>query len=170
VLVLGLATYGALAGSALAVSAGLFEFTDVAEILPNGESFPLVPADELWPLLREALHAPLLPLAAAAGVGFLAGSLLRSAAGALACSLGAMLFLDLVRTVARGFDYEAWLHTAYLSSPLGDTSFLKFYADAAQGVSNASFTFRDTALLVPLLWCVVTFGLASLVLARRSVP
>ena len=68
------------------------------------------------------------------------------------------------------FEYEAWLPTAYLPSPLGDTSYLRFFADVAEGVSNTAFEFADAATWVPPLWCLATFGLAALVLSRRSVP
>ena len=72
--------------------------------------------------------------------------------------------------MARGAGWEAFLHTAYLPSPLGGTSVLKFYADVTQGVSNTTFAYADTSLVVPLAWCLLAFGLASLLLARRSVP
>ena len=76
----------------------------LAEILPNGERFTLpgFAAADLWPLLRQALVEPLIPLAACCGIGFLSGALARSGAGALGLSLGAMVSLDLARTVARG--------------------------------------------------------------------
>jgi ABC-2 type transport system ATP-binding protein len=171
-LVMFAGTYLALVLAAL-VAAGLaFEFNGVAEILPNGERFELegfTPSD-LWPLLREATLQPLLPLAAACGIGFLAGALARSAAGALALSLSALVTLDLARTVARGLDFEAYLPTAYLPSPLGDTSFMNFYVDSSQGVSNTSFPYADTSLVVPLGWCLFAFGLSTLILRRRSVP
>jgi ABC-2 type transport system ATP-binding protein len=172
VLTLGGLMYAALALASLGAAAWAFDFTDLAEILPNGEPFTLpgFAAADLWPHLWQATWAPLLPLAACCAVGFLAGAIARSGAGALALSLGSLLALDLARTVARGMDGEAFLHTAYLPSPLGDTSFLKFYADLTQGVSNTSFAYADTSLVVPLLWCLVAFGGASLLLARRSVP
>jgi ABC-2 type transport system ATP-binding protein len=172
VLTLGAITYVALAGASLAVAGWAFDFSDLAEILPNGEPFTLpgFAAVELWPHLWQALSAPLLPLAACCAIGFLAGAIARTGAGALALSLGSLLALDLARTVARGMDREAFLHTAYLPSPLGDTSFLKFYADVAQGVSNTSFAYAETSLVVPLAWCVIAFAIASFSLVRRSVP
>ncbi len=165
-----LAAYGLLAGLGTLLSAWAFGFRDLEEILPNGERFPLVAAAELWPHLRSALHACLPALASCVGLGFLAGSLASGAAGALALALGSLLFLDLARSIARGLELEAFLPTAYLPSPLGDTSFLKLYADLAQGVSNSTFAFADTALTVPLAWCLASFLLACLLLARRSVP
>jgi len=168
----GFASWAALVAAALAASAWAFDFRDLAEILPNGDAFPLpgATAAELWPLLRTAALASLLPLAAMCAVGFLAGSLLRNAAGALATALGTLLFLDLARGVAREFALEAWLPTAYLPSPLGDTSYLRFFADVAEGVSNTAFEFADTAAVVAPAWCLVALALAALVLHRRSVP
>ena len=167
---LGAALYALLALVTLAVSRWLFEFRDLAEILPNGESFPLVPAEELWPHLKGALLSPLPGLAAYAGVGFLAGAVARTAAGALALALGSVLLLDLSRAFARGYGVEGWLPSAYLPSPLGDTSFLKFYADVTQGVSNTAFAYADTALVVPLTWSLLAFALSGLILSRRPVP
>ncbi len=165
-----LGAYGLLAALGVGISAWAFGFRDLEEILPNGERFPLVSAADLWPQLRAALHACLPALASCVGLGFLAGSLSSGAAGALALSLGMLLFLDLARSIARGLSLEAFLPTAYLPSPLGDTSFLKLYADLAQGVSNSTFAFADTALSVPLSWCLASFLLACLFLARRAVP
>lgn len=169
-LVGSLGAYALLALVAVGGAAWAFGFRDLVEILPNGESFPLVPADELWPELRRALVAPLSALAAAVGVGFLAGAVSRSAAGALGLALGAMLTLDLARSVARGLGLEGWLPSAYLPSPLGDTSYLNLYADLAQGISNSTFDYADTALIVPIAWCLSTFLISLLVLARRAVP
>ena len=109
-------------------------------------------------------------LAACVGIGFLAGSIVTNAAAALAIALGSLVFLDLARSVARGFDLEGALPTAYLPSPLGDTSFLKLYADVAQGISNSTFDHADTALSVPLAWCLASFALALVVLGRRAMP
>jgi ABC-2 type transport system ATP-binding protein len=162
--------YALVAVVALAVSAWAFDFRGVAEILPDGQRYELARASDLLPELRRALTVPLLPLFAYSALGFLAGAVARTAAGALAFGLGLFAFLDLVRTIARGLRMEGWLPSAYLPSPLGDTSFLAFYADVAQGVSNANFAFADTALAVPLTWGALAFGLAVLVLSRRSVP
>jgi ABC-2 type transport system ATP-binding protein len=165
-----LATYLLLVVGTWIASAAAFDFTAVVEILPNGQRFTLVAAEELWPELRKALMAPVVPLAAYAGVGFLAGALMRSGAGALGLAFGGVVFLDLVRTVARPMHFEGWLPSAYLPSPLSDTSFLQYYADIATGVSNASFDYGSTAFVVPILWLVVTLLLASLILMRRPVP
>jgi len=165
-----LAAYALLAGAGLALAGWLFGYRDLVELLPNGETFPLRTAAELWPELRAAVLAPLAPLAACVGLGLFAGSLARNAAGALAAALGSLVFLDLARALARGFGAEGWLPTAYLPSPLGDTSRLSLYADVAQGISNSTFAYADTNLSVPLAWFAATILAACLVLWRRSVP
>jgi hypothetical protein len=162
--------YAVLVAAGLGLAGQAFGYRDLVELLPNGESFPLVSASELAPELRAAVLAPLAPLAACVGIGFLAGAISRSAAGALAGALGCLVLLDLARTLARGFGLEGALPTAYLPSPLGDTSRLSFYADVAQGVSNSTYAFADTGLTVPLAWTAATIVCACLVLWRRPVP
>jgi hypothetical protein len=167
-----LGSYLALAGTSLAAAGLWFEFSDLAEVLPNGELFPLpgFAASDLWPHLRAALHAPLLPLAAALMIGFAAGTSTRSGAGALALALGLELGLDLARAPARGLGFEHLLHTSYLPSPLGDSSYLELYRDLSQGVSNTDFAFAGTALSVPGAWCLGAFLASVLLLSRRDVP
>jgi hypothetical protein len=72
--------------------------------------------------------------------------------------------------VARGFGLEGFLPSAYLPSPLGDTSFLAYYADVAQGVSNAHFDFAASAVAAPVAWAALALASAVYLLARRSVP
>lgn len=171
-LMMGAGSYAALVVASLLAAGWAFEFADLAEVLPNGEAFALpgASAAELWPLLRQAVASLVVPLAALGGVGFLAGAVLRNAAGALASAFGALLFLDLARGVARGSGGEGWFASAYLPSPLGDSSFLSLYADVAEGISNTAFEFSDTAFTVPLAWCAVTFVCAALAVKLRSVP
>jgi ABC-2 type transport system ATP-binding protein len=163
-------TYLLLAGVSAASAAWAFDFQGVSEVLPNGERFDLVPAAELWPLLRQAFLQPILPLAAFVSIGFCAGAVARAPAGALALALGSIAALDIGRAVAREFDLEALSPAAYMPSPLGDTSFLSHYADLAQGVSNSIFAYADTAQTVPLSWCAVTFSLALSIFMRRTIP
>jgi hypothetical protein len=169
-LLFGLVSYALLVGAAVGLSALLFGFRDLTEILPNGKRYPLVAAAELWPDLRSALLSPLLPLAAYAGLGFLAGSVVRGGASALALALGLGVALDLARAVARPAGVEAWLPSAHVPSPLGDSSFLDYYLLVSQGVSNASFSHDAARLLAPALWAAASFAAASWILCRRAVP
>ncbi|MHC4575843.1 MAG: ABC transporter ATP-binding protein [Planctomycetota bacterium] len=162
--------YALLAGAALVTSAWAFDFTDVAEILPNGKRFLLVPASEIWPELERALLSPLLPLLAYAAAGLLAGTVARRGATGLALALGLGVLLDLLRAVGRSYDVEGWLPSAYLPSPLGGTSFVDYYHFAAQGVSNVTFAYASTEVWIPLIWTGAAFALAVLVFQRRFVP
>jgi len=162
--------YAVLAGIALLAGATVFEFRDVTETLPNGARFTLTPAGEIWPELRRALLSPLLPLAAYAGLGFLAGSIARTGAAALGLALALGVGIDLGRVLTRAFRWPGVLPSDYLPSPLSDTSFVRFYVDVATGISNARFEHQDGALLVPAIWALATFGLATWFLVRRPIP
>jgi ABC-2 type transport system ATP-binding protein len=174
-----------LAGAIVAAAGAAFGFGDLTELLVTGEEFPLVKASELAGPLRTALASPLLALAAAAAVGFAASAAARGPAGALGLALGSLIALDVARGVARVLGFEAALPTAYVPSPLGDTSYLAYFADRAQGVSNTAFEYgeplvaslggflaRATApdVVAPLAWIVASLALAAILLARRSVP
>jgi ABC-2 type transport system ATP-binding protein len=162
--------YLVLAIAALAAARACFEFRDVSEILPNGARYALVPASELWPALRAALAAPILPLAAYTVLGFLAGTVVRGAATGLALALFLGVALDLLRVVARAFQVEGGLLSAYLPSPLGDTSAIRAFVESAQGISNTHFAFATTAYLVPLAWLALALAISMVVLTRRSIP
>ena len=166
---LGLAGYAVLAASAVAAAASFFDFTDVVEVLPNGATFPMVAAEELWPELRRALLAPILPLCAFAALGHLASSLPRTGAAALGLGLAMAVALDLSRGILRELDVVGWVPSAYLPSPLGDLSLIQYYVDVSQGVSNAIYDLSP-GQLVPLAWTVVCLIVAVLVLGRRSIP
>jgi ABC-type uncharacterized transport system ATPase subunit len=165
-----LAGYAVLALAAIAAARACFAFGDVSEILPNGARFALVPARELWPALWSALAAPLVPLCAFACVGLFAGTIARSAAGGLALALCAGVGLDLSRAVARAFDLEGGLLSAYLPSPLGDTSPIRAFVEMSQGISNARFEHAATAEIVPLAWLAASVLFAIAIFARRSIP
>ena len=179
----------ALAGAAITVGAHLalvlavvgvaavaFGFGDLVEVLPNGQPFPLVSAAELRVDFARVLAAPLAALLGYLLLGFLSGAVARGAAGALGLAVGAVLGLDLARAVMRGLGGEGWLLSAYLPSPLGDSSGLHAFADRARGVSNTLFELggslagipRDVA--VPLSWAFACFAASAILLARRSVP
>jgi ABC-2 type transport system ATP-binding protein len=172
---LALGAYLLLALVALAASAAAFGFEDLVEILPNGQAFPLITAVELRADLARALAAPLAALLGFLTLGFLAGSCTRGAANALGLAFGVLLGLDLARVVARDFGAEGWLLSAYLPTPLGDTSYLHYFADRAQGISNSAFAFGASwsgvpqDLACPVLWAVVCVALSVILLARRAV-
>lgn len=156
-------------GASLVMAASLFDFRDVVEILPNGGEFPLVSAQELWPELWSVLLAPLPGLFAFAGLGFAAGAMVRSPAAALGLGLGFMGGSDLARALARSFRWEYLLPTAYVPSPLGDVSHIQYYVNVSQGVANARFEYAATAVVVPLVWGVLSFALGTFLLSRRPV-
>jgi len=165
-----LLAYIALAATSFAVAGWMFDFGDVAEILPNGQRFTLTPASDLWPLTWSALLSPLAPLFAYTSIGFLAGAIARTGAGALALGLGLGVALDLARALMREFAGGGFLPSDHISSPLSDTSFLRFFVDSSQGVSNATFAYASTSLWVPVAWAVVCFVVASSILNRRAIP
>lgn len=162
--------YALLAATAVGVSAWAFDFGDVAETLPNGQKFVLTPASDLWPHLKHALIAPLLPLLSYAGIGFLAGAIARTGATALGLALGVGVVFDLARAFAREFGAGGLLPSDHLPSPLSDTSFLRYYVDVSQGVSNALDTYAHQAHVVPLAWGALGFVLGASILQRRAVP
>ncbi len=165
-----LASYALLAGTAVGIAHAAFGFGDVSELLPNGARFVLVPAAQLWPDLHLALLSPVLPLLAYATLGFLCSAFARSGAAALAYALGAGVVLDLARAVLRGLGWAGALPADHLPSPLSDTSFVRFYVDVSQGISNARFDHAGLVVWVPVLWILVCSLLAVSVLTRRDVP
>lgn len=149
-------------------AASHFEFGDRYEITKAGSPQLWIEAIDVWPAVPSVLLAPLLPLLAFAGLGFLAGAIANRSIWALAIGLTAGVALDLGRTLARPLGFEAWLPSAYLPSALGDTtSEVAYFLDLARGSAEAVFRFESTALLTPAIWIVATFGLAGLVLARK---
>jgi ABC-type transport system involved in multi-copper enzyme maturation permease subunit len=160
----------------LAAAAAAFGFADLVEILPNGQEFPLVTAVELRADFARALTVPLAALLGFFASGFLAGSCTRGGSSALGLALGALLGLDLARVVARDLGAEGWLLPAYIPTPLGDTSYLHYFADRAQGISNAVFELGSSwagvpqDFLQPVLWGVACLALSAILLARRAVP
>jgi len=164
------ASYAALLGVCAGLAAYWFDFTDVSELLPNGERFAIVPMEELWPEMRTALLGALWPLLAYGGIGLGIGALVRNGTGALATAFGCVLGLDLLRALVRGDAMEAWLPGTYLPSPLIDTSAVRSFALLSEGVANAPFNHQATALAVPLLWALVGTLIAVQSLARRAVP
>jgi len=161
--------YAALVGTTLGVAGLVFAYTDVTEILFNGERFPLVEASELWPSLREALWRPAPAVAAYAGLGLLASAITRRPAAALAAALGLVALPDLGRAVLRGFRVEWAVPSAHVPTPLGDTSFIAHYLDLSRGVSNTSYAAGSAGWAVPFAWLTVSLAIAAFVLSRRSI-
>jgi ABC-2 type transport system ATP-binding protein len=162
--------YALLVAISYALVASLFQFADLAEVLPNGQKFMLTPASEMWGPLRIALLAPLPGLAAYAGLGFLAGAIARTSAGALSIALGLGVVLDLARVFTRPMGLAGALPSDHLPSPLSDTSYLSYYVDLVTNVSNVRFDHPLAAVLVPLAWALVAFASATLLLRRRAIP
>jgi hypothetical protein len=165
-----LAGYAFLVAVSFAVVAALFRFTDVAEVLPNGQRFLLTPASQMWGPLRTALIAPIPALAAYTALGFLAGAIARTGAGALSVALGLGVFLDLARAFTRSFGAAGALPSDHLPSPLSDTSFLSYYVDLVTGVSNVRFDHPLASVVVPLAWALCAFALSARILDRRAIP
>ena len=161
--------YAILAAVSVMTSALVFDFTDVAEILPNGEPFPLIEASELWPQLQRVLLAPILPLVAFASIGFFAGGIARNGTAALGLALGGVVFLDLTRVLGREYRFEGFMPSAHLPSVLGDVSFVRYYHEAVQGVSNADWRYAEQAILTPACWILIPFLIATFVLGRRPI-
>lgn len=172
-----LVAYLVLAAAAVATSAWAFGFKDLVELLPNGDEFPLIAASELWPELRRALASQTPVLVAYYGLGLLAGAVARTAPGALGLAIAFVLGTDLLRGVARSFHSEGWLLAAYAPSPLGDTSYLNYFSERAQGISNAVFRFAsadlaglDASFAVPTAWLAAAVALSIFLVHRRAMP
>jgi ABC-2 type transport system permease protein len=169
-MVLTLLAYLMLAVVTLGSAWLLFDFSGVTEILPDGQRYQLADAKGLWRDLGQALWAPIAPLMAWTAVGVCASALARSGALALALGLGCFVFTDLARAIARGSSAESWLLSAHLPSPLGDSSFLAYYADISQGISNAQFAHAATQWSAPLAWFLCALVIAMLTLSRKRIP
>jgi ABC-type multidrug transport system ATPase subunit len=169
--------YLVLGAAAVGASSLAFGFKDLVELLPNGDEFPLIAASDLWPELRRAVASQTPVLFAYYGLGLLAGAVARTAPGALGFAIALVLGTDLLRGVARSFHFEGWLLAAYAPSPLGDTSYLNYFSERAQGISNAVFRFAshnlaglDASLAVPLVWLAGAVALSIFLLHRRAMP
>jgi ABC-2 type transport system ATP-binding protein len=162
--------YAAVAAASLAGAALLFDFGDVVEILPNGVEYVHLSAADVRPELFAVLPQSLAPLLACAALGFLAGALARTGAGALAAGLGALAATDLLRAIARPLGWEGRLLTSALPSPLSDRSAVAAYLDFCSGVSNVSPPAAEHPLALATAWLVPCLLLAAWRLARRPIP
>ncbi len=172
VLAAALAGYALVAGTAVGGAGLAFDFTDVVEIMETRSAEPWVVARaaDLRPELLRVVPLMFLPLAAYAMLGFLAGAVTRRGVSALALSAGGVIFLDLARTVGRELGFERWLLSAYLPSPLGDTSLLAGLLDRIRAPNDLPRGYAEGAVLVPLAWLAACLLLSVLAVRRRSVP
>ena len=160
--------YGLLVGTSLAVSATCFDFSDLAEVLPNGKLFPLVSKSEMMAELGPVLWKPILPLLAYLSLGFALGSWIKNNVAALTATLGALIVIDLGRGFFVREQMVGWLLSSHLPSALGGHCFLQYYCDVVQGVSNAVDPYAAWTLVVPLTWLVVTLVSALVALIRKA--
>ena len=163
-----LASYALLVAASVGASAIYFDFTGLAELLPNGKLFPLVEKQEMMGYLRNVLWLPILPLIAYTSLGFGLGSWIRNNVVALGGCLGGVVLLDLARMFFPDQAKAGWLLCAHLPSPLGGHSFLRYYCDLVQGMSNAANPYAHGAVIVPIVWCVCLLGLAIIGIHRKA--
>jgi ABC-2 type transport system ATP-binding protein len=163
-----LGSYALLVVATLGASAHYFDFSDLAEVLPNGRLFPLVKKEEMFDYLWPVLWAPILPLISYTAIGFALGSWIKNNVAALASTLGVILLLDLGRVFVTIEKHIGWLPSAHLPSPFGGHSFLRFYCNIVQGVSNASNPHAYLSLVTPLVWLVLMMVLATMALKRKA--
>ncbi|MCP4455524.1 MAG: ATP-binding cassette domain-containing protein [Planctomycetes bacterium] len=163
-----LVSYALLVVVSLGVSSYWFDFSDLAEVLPNGRLFPLVKREEMFGYLWPALWAPIIPLVSYTAIGFALGSWIKNNVVALASTLGVILLIDLGRVFVTAEKHMGWLPSAHLPSPFGGHSFLRFYCNMVQGVSNASNPYAYLSLVAPLVWLVLMVVLATVALKRKA--
>jgi len=164
--------YAALCLAAFLTASLAFDFGDVVEIMEirSAEPWVLVRAAELWPVLGRMVPILAVPLAAATALGFLAGALTSRNSLALGLAAGFLLFLDLGRELARLIGAERWLLSAYLPSPLRDTSYAAHLLGLIRAPNDPPLAFLEGALLVPALWILACLTLSALCLRRRAIP
>ena len=162
-------SYIVLVASILCISSGLFDFKDLSEILPNGKLFPLITKEEMYHYLWPVLLNPIIPLLSYTAIGFAIGSWVKSNVAAFASTIGAIVFIDISRAVIPGGDnIIGWLPSAHLPSPFGGNSFLTFYCNIVQGVSNAANPYADLSWQTPLIWLILMTILAIIALNRKA--
>ena len=101
-------------------------------------------------------------------IGFALGSWIKNNVAALASSLGVMLLFDLGRVFITVEKHIGWLPSAHLPSPFGGHSFLRFYGNMVQGVSNATNPYATLSLVTPLVWLILMLALATVALKRKA--
>ena len=162
-------SYILLVVSILCISSYFFDFKDLSEILPNGKLFPLVKREDMFNYLWPLLLTPIIPLLSYTAIGFAIGSWVKNNVAAFASTLGAIVFIDIGRAVIPYGDKTiGWLPSAHLPSPFGGHSFLTFYCNMVQGVSNAVNPYANLSIKAPLVWLVLMIVLAMIALNRKA--
>ncbi len=162
-------SYILLVVSILCISSYFFDFKDLSEILPNGKLFPLVKREDMFNYLWPVLLTPIIPLLSYTAIGFAIGSWVKNNVAAFASTLGAIVFIDIGRAVIPCGDKTiGWLPSAHLPSPFGGHSFLTFYCNMVQGVSNAVNPYANLSIKAPLVWLVLMIVLAMIALNRKA--
>ncbi|MBN2591152.1 MAG: ATP-binding cassette domain-containing protein [Sedimentisphaerales bacterium] len=162
-------SYIILVVSVICISSYFFDFKDLSEILPNGKLFPLVAKKEMYSYLWPVLLNPILPLLSYTAMGFAIGSWIKNNVGAFASTLGAIVFIDIGRAIIPGGSKTIeWLPSAHFPSPFGGHSFLTYYCNMVQGVSNAANPYADLSVLAPLVWLILMMIFAMIALNRKA--
>ena len=162
-------SYVVMAVSILCVSSYFFDFKDLSEILPNGKLFPLITKREMYSYLWPTLLNPIIPLLSYTAIGFAIGSWVKNNVAAFAGTLGFIVLIDIGRAIMPGGDSSVgWLPSAHFPSPFGGHSFLTFYSNMVQGVSNAANPYANLSLIAPLVWFAVMIILAIIALNRKA--
>jgi ABC-2 type transport system ATP-binding protein len=153
------------------VSAALFDFTDVVEILEIRTARPItiVSAAELDRPFRHMLLVAGVPLAACGAIGLFFGSITRSPTRALALSAGALVALDLGRVFGRIVGHEGAFITAHLPTPLGDTSAVAGLLHAIRAPNDAASSFADGTVPNALIWTSILVASALIAVRRREI-
>jgi hypothetical protein len=89
---------------------------------------------------------------------------------AVALAIGFVIFLDLLRTGGCELGFEWILLSAYVPSPLGDTSAAAEFLNRIRAPNSPPGALAAFAWWVPASWTVVSLFLASLVMRRRAAP
>ncbi len=164
-----LAGYVALALTSVAAAAASFDFGDTFEISREGEPELWIAAADIASEVSTALTAPILPLLGYTALGLLAGALLPRALWSLTVTLLVVAALELGRGFFGVEGLEPWLLSEYVPSPFGDASHTRYFLDLAVGNADAYFPHEETQHLVPSLWILIAFGIATVRIQRKQV-
>ena len=129
----------------------------------------MVKKEEMFHYLWPTLLNPIIPLLSYTAIGFAIGSWIKNNVAAFASTLGAIIFIDIGRAIIPGGDkIIGWLPSAHLPSPFGGHSFLTFYCNMVQGVSNSTNPYINLSIEAPLIWLVIMIILAVIALNRKA--